>query len=355
MKSVAPDQLRADKKPSQSGPGITGSKLAKQILTEPNQAAALWDTVFASRPPTPEVFADAITYLHDKKHYDTAVEGMLSAIRNDRAFPLIYDALALEMKLANRPAKEIARVLESRIDFATSDVRQMLITAALLSRMEAWDEAIAMCREASEIDPHSPEVWLLGRSIADKSKQADARVLFRCGILAHVWNNDFELHHEEARKVLNEMCEQCDKDGDSQLGQQIREKLNAAASRDLQINLTWVGPADLDLVVTEPGGEQCNYKHQITANYGRLVHEDGIGAGTATKHLESYVCHSAPSGDYEVSVRFILGKAIAGTALLEIIQHSGTPGEKRTTRTVQLSQDDVVLKTTLQEGRAKSR
>lgn len=341
-------------KTQDSGNAETGSKIAKHVLTKPDDAAAMWDEVFRSRRPTADQFADAIAYLHEKKQFNVAVEGMLSAIRNGQAAPWMYDVLALEMKLANRPGREIARVLESRIDFATSEPRQLLITAALLSRFEAFDEAVRICQEAVERNPHSSESWLLGRSVSDKSKDVSARVFFRCGILRHVWDKDFELHHAEAMKVIKEICSELDRQGKSAEGQQILEQMQNAAAQDLRINLSWIGPADLDLLITEPGGEKCSYKRRLTANGGMLFREEGVGDSRSSKHVESYVCHSAPDGEYEIAVRFVLGKAVAGTAVLEIIQHAGTPHEKKTSKTVQLSSEDVIVKSVLAGGRAKS-
>jgi hypothetical protein len=255
------------------------------------------------------------------------------------------------MKLAGRPSKDIARVLESRIDFSTSDVQQMLITAALLSRFEAWNEAIAICREATELNPEVPQVWLLGRSIADKSKQVDAQVFFRCGILTYDWGTDFESHHEEARKVVNELCQDLEKQDQKEQATTFRKQLADAKTRDLSVNLVWVGDADLDLAVVEPGGEKCSRKQKLTINRGRLVREDSPGDSATAKHMETYVCQTAPSGEYELRVQFVLGKAVSGTAVLEIIQHAGTPAEKRTAKTVALGKEDAVVKVTLDGGR----
>jgi len=336
-------------------PAVTGASLAKKVLANPNQVAATWDQIFLNDALSPSTIADAVTYLHQRQQYDVAVECMLSAIRNDRGVPWMYDILALEMKLAGWPKDEIARVLQSRLDFATSDIRQMLLTAALLSRFEAWTEAIAVCREATEISPELSEPWLLGRSIADKSRQLEAQVFFRCGILKYCWDSNFVLLHEEARKALTDLIDRCDREGLSDLGMQFREQLAAAAAVDLEIRLNWVGSADLDLIVTEPGGEKCSYKRRQTANGGRLVGEDGVAGPEVSKQSEIYVCHTALSGDYEIAVRFVLGKAVAGAATLEIIQHKGTQSEKRTTKTVTLAKEDVILKTTLLNGRATSK
>jgi hypothetical protein len=327
-----------------------GTSIARRIIAQPDVIKA-WDQVMSQESLTNNQIADAVAWLHDKKHYEAAVEGLLSAIRNDRSAPWVYDVLALEMKLAGRPGKDIARVLESRIDFSTSDVQQMLITAALLSRFEAWSEAIAICREATELNPEIPQVWLLGRSVADKSKELDAQVFFRCGILTYDWGTDFESHHEEARKVVNELCLALEKQNQQERAAGFRKQFADANTRDLLINLVWVGDADLDLAVVEPGGQKCNRKTKLTLNRGRLVREDSPGESATAKHMETYVCQTAPSGEYELRVQFVLGKAVSGTAVLEIIQHAGTPAEKRTAKTVALGKKEAVVKVTLSGGR----
>jgi tetratricopeptide (TPR) repeat protein len=343
-------QKTEDKAAEKEAKPEAGASIARRIIAQPDVIKA-WDQVLSRESLTNNQIADAVAWLHDKKHYEAAVEGLQSAIRNDRSAPWIYDVLALEMKLAGRSSKDIARVLESRIDFSTSDVQQMLITAALLSRFEAWNEAIAICREATELNPEVPQVWLLGRSIADKSKQVDAQVFFRCGILTYDWGTDFESHHEEARKVVNELCQDLEKQDQKEQATTFRKQLADAKTRDLSVNLVWVGDADLDLAVVEPGGEKCSRKQKLTMNRGRLVREDSPGDSATAKHMETYVCQTAPSGEYELRVQFVLGKAVSGTAVLEIIQHAGTPAEKRTAKTVALGKEDAVVKVTLDGGR----
>lgn len=328
----------------------SGASIARRIIAQPDVIAA-WDLVLSRESLTNDQIADAVAYLHDQKQYEAAVEGLQSAIRNDRSAPWIYDVLALEMKLAGRSGKDIARVLESRIDFSTSDVQQMLITAALLSRFEAWEEAISICREATEINPEIPQVWLLGRSVADKSKQNEAQVFFRCGILTYDWGTDFESHHEEARKVVQELCLELENNNQFEQAKTFRKQLDEANTRDLVVNLIWVGEADLDLAVVEPGGEKCSRKQKLTSNRGRLVKEDSPGGSATAKHRETYVCQTAPSGEYELSVQFVLGKAVTGTAVLEITQHSGTVNEKRFSKTVALGKDDATVKIMLEGGR----
>jgi tetratricopeptide (TPR) repeat protein len=321
---------------------LSARKLVDIVLTDSRPAEKVWDELLTKKSVGSRVLSESITILHDRKQYDVAVEAIQSAIRNDQAVAWMYDVLAFEMKLAKRPAREIARVLESRIDFANADVPQLLIAVALMSRFEAWDEAVQICREATELNPDLAEPWLLARSVADKSSNVEHRVWARCGILRHVWTDDSPVLHEEARSVITEIARQLDIAGNSPQAEGIRTELREASTVDLMLILRWVGSADLDLLVTQPNGEQCNFQRRFTTNGGQFTHDD---AGSATegnaKRYEQYICRVAQAGNYKAAVRFVLGKAVAGTAVLETVQNYGTPEESRSTQTIKLNREDV--------------
>ena len=331
------------------------SKLVQKVLSAGPNSPGVWDAELSQKDASVQIVAESVLLLHARKHYGLAVEGLESAIRNDLIEPWIYDVLAFEMKLAERPAEDIARVLDSRVDFAATDLPQLMMSAALMSRFEAYDEAMVCCREAAKLNSSSEDVWLLARSISDKSKNPNHQTWARCGILRHVWGSDHELQHEEAIKVLTDLAAQLERDGKSPDAEKIRNDLAAARAVDLRINLTWIGPADLDLIVTEPGGQECSYRNRATANGGRLIREEGVGDDKATsaKHSEQYACPVAPNGDYQLAVRFVLGTAVGGTAKLEVIQNAGTPSEKKSATVIKLDRKDVISKMTLSTGRGK--
>lgn len=318
--------------------------LVAKVLADSQSPARAWDDVLKTNTVTPDVLVEVVAILHNDKKHDLAVEAIQSAIRNDLAAAWMYDVLAMEMKLAKRPIKEIARVLESRVDFVNADIPQLLISVALLSRFEAWDEAMNICREATELNPDLSESWLLARSVADKSKNPEHRVWARCGILIHVWTDEFEGLHEEARKVITEIATQLDAAGDSPQAERIRNQLREASAIDLILILRWVGSADLDLLVTQPNGERCNFRNRSTSDGARFIHDDpGSATDGVAKRYEQYVCRVAEEGEYKAAVRFVFGKAVAGTAVLEIIQHAGTPTETRSNQTIRLTREDVQI------------
>ncbi|MBC7967741.1 MAG: hypothetical protein H7Z17_17650 [Fuerstia sp.] len=314
------------------------------VLADSRPVAKVWDEILTKHPETSAVLADAVSILNERGKYDIAAEAIQSALRNDQAAAWMYKVLPLEMKMAKRPAKDIARALESRIDFVNADIPELLIAVAMLSRFEAWDEAMQICREATELNPELPESWLLARSVADKSKNPEHRVWARCGILQYVWTDDSAAQHEEAKKVITEIAAELDKAGDSQQAERIRMQLREASAIDLLLVLRWVGSADLDLLVTQPNGEQCSFRNRFTTDGARFTHDDsGSTKDGNAKRYEQYVCRVAADGEYKATVRFILGKAVAGTAVLEITRHAGTPEESQTTQTVKLTREDVQI------------
>jgi tetratricopeptide (TPR) repeat protein len=312
-------------------------------------AADRWDRLFSDFLISDSQLAATIQILHEDRKYDEAIGCLESAIRNGRAATWLYDLLALEMQLAGRPAEDIGRVLQSRLDFGIADVPQMLLTAALLSRFEAWDAAITLLRDAAQLNPDSQELWLLARSVADKSKDREARVWARCGILQYVWNENYGRHHDEAIKVLKEIAAELDRTGQSPAAESVRARLASAQRIDLQITVKWVGNADIDLIVTDPNQEECSYRRRKTSSLGRLVREDGgveqkPGKPPETR-IEQFVQPIAVPGRYEFSIRFVVGRIASGTAVVEVVQNAGTPQETRETKTVQLAQEDVRLST----------
>jgi hypothetical protein len=347
-KSAAPIRYSAD-------------RILRRIEENPENSTGIWNEIYATSEnglPAP-IFSEAIGLLHDLQRFDAVVEGLLAAIRHDQGAPWMYDVLPHEMKLAQRSEREIARVVASRVDFAVSDVPQLMIAVAMASRFEAWDEANQLAESAAELDPLQRDVWLLGRSVADKSGDWRHRVRTRCGILRHVWSGDYEAQHTEAKTVLADIAERLRRDGQAAAADEVTAKASDSVAVDLQIFLKWVGNADLDLSVKLPDGETCNYKNRLTRGSGWLVREEGglqtDNRGTGQKCVEHFVCQTAQSGRYEVAVRFLLGEVAAGTAVLEVVRHAGTPVESRESKTVRLSREDAQFVVELAGGRANAK
>ena len=286
--------------------------------------------------------------LSDSGQYDLAVEALQAAIRNNQGQPWMYTVLPLEMRLAGRPQQEIERAFLSRVDFAKGDLRQILVAAALLSRLKFRDKAIELCREATRQDPWQSETWLLAKSIADRTDNPEHVLWSRTGILRHVWNSDAQELHQEAKLVIDELLVAAQESGNIDLAGHIREELSNSLTWDLIITARWSGKADVDLAVTEPDGEICDRRRQITNNGGLLTRKSGADKSRKT---EEYRCQTGPKGNYEVVLHLIGGRVITGHVILEIIRYSGT-GHKQTGRLrVPVGTEDGRVRIPLSRGR----
>ncbi|MEQ9410799.1 MAG: hypothetical protein RIK87_24015 [Fuerstiella sp.] len=313
-----------------------------------------WNAAFARQRIGNATLAAAFRLLHDAKQYDTCVEGLLAAIRNDHGQPWMYDVLAVEMQLAGRPQKEIDRVLRSRIDFTDGNEAQMLVTASMLSQFGAWEPALQICREAAKRNPWQPATWTMARSIADRSGITDAIVWSRVGTLRHIWVAGHESLHEVARTELQDLADKLAADGQTADAESVRAALAEALVRDLRISIAWAGSADLDLIVEEPHDQTCSYKSPLTSNGGVLIRQsDGSNSDSRGRQTEEYVCVAAPQGDYTVRIRNFYGRLITGKVLVKVTRHEGTDREKSESRLYEIGSRDFEIKVPLKNGRGR--
>ena len=260
----------------------------------------------------------------------------------------MYAVLPPEMKLAERPQKEIDRALLSRVDFASGDVAQFLITASLLSRMQAFDRAMELCQELTRHNPWQPVIWIKAKSIADNSGNPEHILRARVGILKHVWTNDADALHEEAKLTLEELSTEARRAGRLELADRIQDALQAATTCDLMVQAEWAGDGDVDLLISEPGGHQCDHRHRITKNGGLMTR---ISAGGKRRQTEEYRCLEAPNGDYEITVRLIRGRVITGRVVMRVTRYAGTSHEETRTVRVPVGTDDGQVRVSISRGR----
>ncbi len=329
-------------------------RLLEEVRDSQEPRALAWNNAFKGKTFSPKVLSIAFSYLHDKKLYEDAVEGIQAAIRNDHAQPWMYDVLAIEMKLAKRPQKDIDRVLLSRIDFAPGNQAQMLVTASTLAGFDAFEQAIGICREAAKRTPWEPTVWSTARRIADQSKDPESILWSRTGTIRHVWTDDYETLHEVCKVTLEDLQRQLNSDAQPQLASRVREQNLSAQQRDIRISIHWNGDADLDLSVKEPGGRICSRKIPLTANGGLLIKQSSGGKANRGIHTEEYVCPVAPSGEYVVTVRYIHGRVLRGAVNIKQVRYQNTDRELKTEVFEKgIVDDDVQIKIQLNHGRSK--
>jgi hypothetical protein len=289
--------------------------------------------------------------LHKAKRTEDVIACINAALINGRSQPWMYTVLALEMKEAGRPREEIERVMLSNVDFSAVNVDNLLYSGAFLTRIGAKPRALSLYRQASMVDPTRLEPYLLALNLARDAEDPEAVSWAVCGILQRAWGRDHETLQKNARTIAEELEESLRKLGNEAAANRLAHDVTEAGKIDLRIELTWSGKADLDLLVEEPSGAVCSADNPATTGGGVFVH-DGYGANQKDCH-DNYVCPRGMSGDYRVIVRHISGEVVGKRAVLNVTRYQGTSREITDHFTVKLSEQDKVVRVTLQNGRLK--
>jgi hypothetical protein len=294
---------------------------------------------------------DVVDRLVKAKMSDAVIACLNAAVIHGQAQPWMYTVLALEMEKAGRPHDEIERALLSTVDFSAVNVTNILYSAAILTRFGARDRALAMYRQASSVDPTRLEPYALGLKLAREADDTDAVAWAASGILQRAWGAGHEPLHADAVATARDMEAAHRKAGDDEAADRLARAVAEALKRDLVIELSWSGKADLDLLVEEPSGAVCSAENPVTNGGGIFTH-DGYGGDQKDCH-DNYVCPQGMSGDYRVTVRHLSGEVVGKRAVLKIIRHQGSPREIEELFTIRLSDQDKVVRVTLTNGRLK--
>lgn len=311
----------------------------------------VWNAYFKKNSPPAAAVCDVVLRLHKAKKTEESIACIEAALINGQSQPWMYTVLALSMEKAGRPRSEIERVLLSGVDFSAVNVPNLLYSAAFLTRYGAKDRALALYRQASQVDGTRLEPYVLGLNLAHERRDPEALEWAATGVLTRAWHKGHERLHKEAIAYVEELEGELRKEGRDADADRLATSLKNALERDLEVTLSWSGKADLDLLVEEPGGTVCSGENPSTTGGGVLVH-DGIGVEQNDAY-DKYVCPRGMTGDYRLLVRHIHGEVVGKRALLKIVRYQGTPREVKEEFVVELAEKDKVVRVSLQHGRLK--
>jgi hypothetical protein len=283
--------------------------------------------------------------------FDRAVDLISAAIATGHAEPWMYESLALAMEAAGRSREEIDRVLLSTADFSSS-ASELLGLAHYLARFGSDRQALRICRKVTRLDPTSREAYALAMTVAARTDDADALTWACPGVLVHEWPAaDGEVVARAAR-LSKATIDSLTTAGRLDEAKAFQAAVDAALVRDLVIDVSWNGDADVDLLVEEPAGTVCSRSSPRSTSGGVLLDEAGTVSGEAAGlQRERYVATLAYPGDYRMLVRRAAGRVAADMITVEMTLNRGTDREQRLKQQVPVTSDDQVLAVSVPEGR----
>jgi len=285
--------------------------------------------------------------------YDHAAELISAAIAAGHAEPWMYEALAMALEAAGKPKAEVERALLSAADFSAS-ATDLLSLANYLARFGSLKQAIRICKQVTRLDPANREAFAIGMSLAARADDVPSLRWACAGVLAHEWPADQRDVAARAARLAKTTIEKLRQAGKAEEAAAFQAAIDEALVRDLEVEISWNGDADIDLLVEEPPGTVCSQAASRSTSGGTLLGDAAVAADPANAtQRERYVAAQAFPGHYRILVRRAVGKVAADTLTAEMTLHKGTDREQKIKRQVPLGADEILLTVDLPEGRRR--
>ena len=283
--------------------------------------------------------------------FDRAADLLSSAIACGRAEPWMYEALAVAMEADGQPREEVERALLSTAEFAASP-SDLLALANYLARFGSPGRAIRLCRQVTNLDPANREAYALAMTLAARSDDV-ATLRWACpGVLSHEWPADQREIFTRAARLSKTTIDALEKAGHADEAADFRTRVDRALVRDIEVELSWNGDADIDMIVEEPPGTVCSLSSPRSTSGGTLLADsDATADPSNTTHRERYVAAEAFPGTYRILVRRAWGKVAADTVTATVVLYRGTENEQRLKRQVAVRADDAMVSIEVPAGR----
>lgn len=218
------------------------------------------------------------------------------------------------------------RILSNLAEFKLEDAEIMRTLGRKLVEMKYYKEAIDVFNEVLKMRREEPQSYrdlAMAYSLAGNTQKA-VELLYK--VARTSWDSRFEGIQQIALNEMNALIALNPKNLDLSM---IDKRLIVNNPVDIRIVLTWnTNDCDIDLWVTDPRGEKCDYSHNRTEIGGRMSRDITQGYGP-----EEFCLKNALIGDYKVQVNYygtnsqkLLQPVIVQ---VEVFTNFGRPNQKR--------------------------
>jgi len=318
------DRLNKAVAKTDGNPATQVAKKGEATVSKPvGNPKQIWQEALEKGVNDPHLIVGVADILTRAGKYDHAAEFLKANLRQGIVVrPWVYEALALALELGKGSLSDIERARVSSVDLEPQDAEGYLRASRAMAEHKLFDRAVAFCRQAAILEPGIADPYKDALVYAKESKDLSSMEWAARNLLRRDWPTENQKVHVDAQQQLKDLLAGLKKDNRHSEAERMVNNVLKSDQRDLVIKLLWQGEADLDLEVKEPIGTLCSYLQRQSPGGGVLL---GDRIGDAPQ--ESYVAAKAFSGDYQITVRRVWGRPLGGKAVLEVIQHQGTPEE----------------------------
>jgi hypothetical protein len=340
---------KASASPSQKNASV---KSVRPIsLDDKLNPEAAWNNYFARNAADSAAVRETVRQKMGAKQYDQVIALVHGALRNGQSQPWMYETLGIAMELGGRPKAQIERAVMSAIDFSAS-TDELMYVGQYLTRIGLDRRAVQVYKQVAKLEPLRGEAYALAMRAAQQSKDLAGIEWATVGVLRQAWPKDQAAIETTARRVARATLELLKREGKTAEHDAYLARLNEAVVRDVVVQVSWTGPADIDIAVEEPAGSVCSSVQPRTLAGGVALGDDYIANDESNGlAIETYVCPEGFTGEYKVRIHRVWGEVAAGKVTVDVFRHvfSGEPERER--RQIEVGEKDAVVVFTLDEGR----
>ncbi|MBL8827485.1 MAG: hypothetical protein JNM18_10955 [Planctomycetaceae bacterium] len=216
--------------------------------------------------------------------------------------------------------------------------------------------ALKLYRQATEQAPLEAEIFTHALELAKRWDDLDA-IEWSCeGILRFPWPHSQRHIPEHADQVATTKLRALLKAAEVDRAAEFKRRIDAARTRDCVIRVSWIGSADIDLLVEDPAGSLCSFSNPRSAGGGVLLRDNQTATDERdqTTKFEEYVCAEGLNGIYRMQIRRVWGKVNGDKISIDFWTQRGTREELRQRQVIELKDGEAVVNFQLQGGRRES-
>ncbi len=348
-------QPTAERSPAQAEPQDERPYVMRlEVTAQPGQSLEdAYFEYFSKNRVHPKVVRATVRRLGSQKKFEEGVAVMRAALRSGQVQSWMYEGLGLMMELAKMPRDEIERTLMSAVDFATSP-QELIHIADFLDQMKFTARALEVLKVVSEKAPGMTDSYVRALRLAQHTNVDEAIQWSSLGILRQEWPASERKIRDDARRAALALIEEMRGRGENEAADRFAQQVKDALHRDVVVRVSWAGDADVDLMVEEPAGSVCSFRHPRTGGGGVLVGDPHteLDRSAGEGFMELYACAEGFSGSYRVLLRQVWGRIPAGRVTVDVWTHGGTNDQVFFHKVVPLDEEKSALVTfDLENGR----